>query len=239
LAQVVDVRRSAERAVTRTEWLTSRHSFSFGAHFDPANTHHGLLLAHNEDVVTPGAGFDTHSHRDMEILTWVLAGSLVHEDSDGHSGVNSVGVVQRLSAGSGILHSERNASTDEAVHFVQMWVQPDVFGHAPDYEQREIDLRAGDLVPVATGRNGHDGAVRIGNRNAVLHVALLAPGQPVSLPDAPYLHVFLARGRVEVEGAGTLGAGDALRFTAIGGQRVTALEPAEVLVWEMHACVTG
>jgi redox-sensitive bicupin YhaK (pirin superfamily) len=239
LPRDVEIRRSTQRALTRTEWLESRHSFSFGPHFDPTNTHHGLLLVNNEDLVAPGGGFDTHSHRDMEILTWVLAGSLAHQDSAGNAGVISTGVAQRMSAGTGILHSERNASA-EPVHFVQMWVQPDGFGRTPEYEQRELTPRllAGALVPVASGRVGHDDAIRIGNRSAALHVARLTPGQRIELPDAPYLHVFVACGRVDVEGAGPLAAGDAARFTAIGGQRVAALEPAEVLVWEMHSRVT-
>jgi redox-sensitive bicupin YhaK (pirin superfamily) len=236
----VELRPAAQRALTTTDWLRSRHSFSFGAHFDPTNTHHGLLLVNNEDTVAPGSRFETHTHRDMEIVTWVLQGTLVHEDSAGNSGVISAGLAQRMSAGTGILHSERNGSAelDEPVHFVQMWVQPDGFGRPPGYEQREIDLLGGALVPVASGRGGHEGAVRIGNRHAALHVARLASGSQVYIPDTRYVHVFVAGGEVELEGSGTLGTGDAARLTGIGGQRVTASAPAEVLVWEMHACVT-
>ena len=104
----IDVRRAADRFATRIPWLDSHHSFSFGGHYDPANTHHGLLLVNNDDIVAPGTGFDTHPHRDMEIVTWVLRGSLVHQDSTGHAGVIYPGLAQRMSAGTGILHSEKN-----------------------------------------------------------------------------------------------------------------------------------
>ena len=245
-----EVRRAADRFRTSTDWLDSAHSFSFGRHYDPANTAHGLLLASNEDVVAAGSGFPTHPHRDLEIVTWVLQGSLVHQDSAGHSGVVFPGLAQRTSAGRGILHSERNDAFSlepdrprEPAHFVQMWVVPDETGLDPGYEQREVadDLSAGGLVPVASGMAAHDGAaaIRIRNRHAALHAARLATGQAVQLPDAPYLHLFVPRGAVEVEAAGTLSTGDAVRFTATGGHRVTAREPAEVLVWEMHAALAG
>jgi redox-sensitive bicupin YhaK (pirin superfamily) len=151
-----------------------------------------------------------------------------------------------MSAGTGILHSEKNdswrlggAEHTDPVHFVQMWVVPDKARVTPGYEQREIDdeLLSGRLVPVASGMRGHDAAIRIRNRYAALHVARLQPGESVELPDAPYLHLFVARGSVTLEGAGLLAEGDAVRFTATGGQRVTAADPAEVLVWEMHATI--
>jgi redox-sensitive bicupin YhaK (pirin superfamily) len=247
-APTVDVRRAADRFATRLDWLTSAHSFSFGRHYDPRNTGHGLLLVNNDDVVTSGAGFETHPHRDMEIVTWVLEGSLVHQDSEGHTGVVYPGLAQRMSAGRGILHSEKNdawridgSAAPAPVHFVQMWVVPDERGTAPGYEQLELSdahLRSG-LVPVASGMARHDGesAIRIGQRDAALHATRLAAGDSVVLPEAPYLHVFVPRGTVELEGAGLLGEGDAARLTATGGQRLTATSAAEVLVWEMHAAL--
>ncbi|THJ75461.1 pirin family protein [Candidatus Frankia alpina] len=247
----VDIRRAAERPATKIDWLDSKHSFSFGHHYDPANTHHGLLLVSNDDTVRAGAGFETHPHRDMEIVTWVLHGSLVHQDSTGNSGVIYPGLAQRMSAGRGILHSEKNDAWrltgggephDEPVHFVQMWVVPDEQGITPGYEQLEIDreLLGGGLVPVASGMARHDGAsaIRIRNRHAALHVARLGVGQSVALPDAPYLHLFVARGEVTLEGSGPLHEGDAGRFTGVGGQRLTGVAPAEVLVWEMHATLS-
>ncbi|MEV0808660.1 pirin family protein [Micromonospora sp. NPDC050200] len=243
----VDVRRAADRFATRLSWLDSKHSFSFSRHYDPANTHHGLLLVNNDDVVHPGTGFETHPHEDMEIVTWVLRGSLVHQDSTGHSGVIYPGLAQRMSAGTGILHSEKNDSWrldgrdphTDPVHFVQMWVVPDTDGVDPGYEQLEIgdELLRGGLVPVASGMDRYDGAsaIRIRNRYATLHAARLAPGDEVTLPDAPYLHLYVPSGAVTLEGAGRLGEGDAARITMTGGHRVAATEAAEILVWEMHA----
>ncbi|MDX6301434.1 MAG: quercetin 2,3-dioxygenase [Nocardioidaceae bacterium] len=246
----VDVRRAEVRYKSQFGWLDSKHSFSFGHHFDPNNTHHGLLLVNNDDIVDPGTGFDTHPHRDMEIVTWVLEGSLVHQDSTGHNGVIYPGLAQRMSAGRGILHSEKNDSWKLAgdvhkdpVHFVQMWVAPDEDSITPGYEQLEIDheLLSGGLVPVASGMDEHHGAaaIRIKNKYAALHAARLQPGQAVELPEAPFLHLFVPRGSVTLEGAGPLATGDAVRFTATGGQKVTATEPAEILVWEMHASLAA
>jgi redox-sensitive bicupin YhaK (pirin superfamily) len=129
------------------------------------------------------------------------------------------------------------------VHFVQMWVVPDEDRITPGYEQLEIDdeLLRGGLIPVASGMSKHDGAsaIRIKNRFAALHAARLQPGEEVELPDAPYLHLFVPRGSVTLEGAGLLSEGDAVRFTATGGQKVSAAEPAEILLWEMHATIAG
>jgi quercetin 2,3-dioxygenase len=248
---IIDVRRADERFKTNIGWLDSKHSFSFSRHWDPGNTHHGLLLVNNDDIVTAGSGFETHPHRDMEIVTWVLRGSLVHQDSTGHSGVIYPGLAQRMSAGTGILHSEKNdawriqggATHDEPVHFVQMWVVPDEQGIEPGYEQLEVEDRQlrGSLVPVASGMAKHDGesAIRIKNRYAALLAARLDPGDTVELPEAPFLHLFVPRGMVDLEGAGMLHEGDAVRFTGTGGQKVTAVEPAEILVWEMHATVAA
>jgi len=246
----IDIRRAADRFATRIGWLDSKHSFSFGHHHDRANTHHGVLLVSNDDTVRPGAGFDTHPHRDMEIVTWVLEGSLVHRDSTGHSGIITPGLAQRMSAGTGILHSEKNDSWTlsgpehgDPVHFVQMWVVPDTPGVVPEYEQLEIggELDSGGLVTVATGmdRYADAAAIRIRNAHAALHAARPGAGRSVVLPEAPWLHLFVARGTVELEGSGVLAEGDAVRFTAIGGQRVTALEPSEILVWEMHATLAA
>ena len=246
----VDVRRARDRARTLIDWLDSKHSFSFGPHYDPANTHHGLLLVNNDDVVAPGTGFETHPHRDMEIVTWVLRGALVHQDSTGNHGVIYPGLAQRMSAGTGILHSEKNdtfrsadvvdlAAPTDPVHFVQMWVLPDSAGATPGYEQLEIEDAAlrGKLAPVASGLSQHrdEAAIRIGNRDAALYAARLEPGQAVELPDAPYVHLFVPVGSVDLEGAGGLAEGDAVRLTAAGARRVVAVSPAEILVWEMHA----
>ncbi len=239
----VDVRRAGDRFRTRLDWLDSRHSFSFGRHYDPRNTHFGLLLVSNDDVVAPDTGFETHPHQDMEIVTWVLDGALVHQDSIGHSGVIYPGLAQRMSAGTGILHSEKNDAHHDPVHFVQMWVLPDQPGVEPEYEQLDIgaELARGDLVTVASGmaRHADDAAIRIRQRDAALYAARLAGGRHVDLPVAPYVHLYVARGSVELDGAGELATGDAVRIAGSEGRRVTARGDAEVLVWEMHAAAAG
>jgi len=240
----VEIRRAAARAVTTTSWLHSKHSFSFGDRYDPTNTHHGVLLVNNDDVVQPGAGFDTHPHRDMEIVTWVLDGSLAHRDSAGNSGVVYPGLAQRMSAGTGILHSEKNDSTIDPVRFIQMWVAPDVSGIAPGYQQSEVadELLDGRLATIASGMPGHDAAITIHNRSAALRGARLDSGQSLELPAAPYLHLFVARGALTMQGADNsaeLAEGDAVRFTTANGIRVMADQPSEILVWEMHATLGG
>ena len=246
----VDVRRARDRFATDFGWLDSAHCFSFGQHYDPANTHFGLLLVSNDDVVAAGSGFETHPHRDMEIVTWVLDGALVHQDSGGNTGLITPGLAQRMSAGTGILHSEKNDSWritgapehHDPVHFVQMWVVPDTQGIAPGYEQLDItaELERGGLVTVASGMDKHADlrAIRIHNRHAGLHAARIGEGETVTLPDAPFVHLFTARGVVDLEATGVLGTGDSARITASDGRRVTAVGgPAEILVWEMHAAL--
>lgn len=243
----LDIRRSSERLLTQIDWLDSKHSFSFGHHYAPDNTHHGLLLVNNDDIVLPSAGFDTHPHRDMEIVTWVVEGSLVHQDSEGNSGVIYPGLAQRMSAGTGILHSEKNDAWrqgvgvvhDDPVRFIQMWVVPDTQGLKPGYQQNELSETElhGGLVTVASGMERHadSTAITINNRYAALHAARLADGESVLVPESPFSHLFVTRGRVDVEGAGSLDQGDAIRISGGGGQQITARGDAEVLVWEMHA----
>jgi redox-sensitive bicupin YhaK (pirin superfamily) len=240
-----DVRHAEDRLRTKIDWLDSKHSFSFGSSYQPGNTHHGLLLVNNDDVVAPGSGFETHPHKDMEIVTWVLDGSLVHQDSEGHNGVIYPGLAQRMSAGTGILHSEKNdvVGANRPVHFVQMWVLPDERGIKPGYEQLDVSsaLVGGPLVPVASGLAKHRDAtaIRVQQRDAGLYVARLRDGQSVALPSAPFVHVFVAVGAADLEGAGVLSTGDAVRVVDADGQRLTAVGPAEVLVWEMHSSAAG
>lgn len=220
------------RPHTDIGWLDSHHSFSFGGHYDPDNLSHGLLRVSNDDRVAPGSGFDTHHHRDMEIVTWVLSGQLEHKDSEGNEGVIYPGLAQRMSAGTGILHSERNAG-DEPVHFIQMWVLPDRAGMPPSYEQRDINdaLDAGGLVAIASGQ-GHDGAVALNQRDAVLWGGRLQPGDTVAVPEGAHVHLFVARGSAELEGEGALLEGDAARLTDAGPRSLTGgADGAEVLIW--------
>ena len=232
-ATKIDVRKAATRPHTRIGWLDSHHSFSFGRHYDPANVGHGLLLVSNDDRVAPGTGFDTHPHRDMEIVTWVLSGELEHKDTLANRGIIYPGLAQRMTAGSGIWHSEMNPSGDQPVHFVQMWVPPDTESVDPGYQQLDInaELDRGGLVPIASGQ-GHDAAISIRQRGAVLWGGRLQAGEVVEVPDAAHAHVFVPVGAAALEGGGELATGDAARLTGAGNPRLTAgPDGAEVLIW--------
>lgn len=238
----VTVHRSTERPRWRNEWLDSRQSFPATGNFDLAANAHGLLMVHNEDVVDAAMGFDTHQHRDVEIVTWVLEGSLVHQDSAGNSGAIFPGLAQRMSSGTGIWHSEKNGSVrhdGESVHVVQMWIPPDEPGIVPSYQELDIDgeLAGGGLVVVASGMRKHrgDSAIGLHNRYASLHAARLAPARPIAVPEASFVHVFVARGTADMEGVGPLSQGDAVRLTDAGARRISTDDSAELLIWEMHA----
>ena len=232
----IDLRRRDQQFHTEAGWLDSRHCFSFGYHYDPENTHHGLLLVSNDDVVAPYTGFDTHPHRDMEIVTWVLDGELEHKDTLGNKGLIYPGLAQRMSAGRGIYHSEKNNTSPGPVHFIQMWVLPDTESIDPGYEQLDInpELARGGLVPIASGK-GHEAAISIRQQGAVLWGGRLKAGEMVRVPDAPFVHLYVARGAAHLEGAGPLDEGDAVRLTAAGKPILTAdaTRGAEVLIWEM------
>ncbi|WP_327420272.1 pirin family protein [Streptomyces sp. NBC_01527] len=246
-----DIRRSRSRHLTRTNWLRSLNSFSFGARSESDNSHFGLLLVSNEDTVKPGTGFDTHPHRDMEIVTWVLEGGLVHQDSTGHNGIIYPGLAQRMTAGSGILHSEKNDSWTltgdqehaDPVHFIQMWVLPDTAGVTPGYEQLDINapLDQGGWVTLASGMSKHSGAraISIRQKHAALHVARLRPAETVQAAAAPFVHLFVARGSISLEGSGALAQGDAARITGSEGQQISAgADGAELLMWEMDTTLS-
>jgi redox-sensitive bicupin YhaK (pirin superfamily) len=246
----VEIRRAGSRAVTEAPGVRTAHAFSFGRHYDPADVGFGLLLAHNEELLAAGAGYPLHRHADVEIVTWMLSGSLVHQDAAGRRGLATPERPQRLTAGRGVEHSETNdawrlrpgsPAHDRPARFLQMWLRPDEPGVPPGYEQRDVDRSAlhGALVPVAAGLPHlvSDAALRLQQRRAALHVARLAAGDRVLLPDAPFVHVHVGLGRVELEEVGTLAAGDAARITGSTGRRLAGAgtEPAEVVVWEMHA----
>ncbi len=236
MSATIDVRRANTRFHTDISWLDSWHSFSFGEHYDPNNTHHGLLLVLNDDVVAPGNGFGTHPHRDMEIVTWVLDGALAHKDSAGHEGVITPKVAQKMTAGSGIRHSEMNPSPSEPVHLLQMWVPPDARGLQPGYEQVDVanEIHDDELYPLASGREPN-AAITIHQQAATLWIARLNPGKSVTVPDAPFVHVFVANGEATLEQAGDLEQGDAVRLTDAGALQVTGgAAGAEVVIWETY-----
>ncbi|MGI8457480.1 MAG: pirin family protein [Propionibacteriaceae bacterium] len=241
MSERIQVVPAATRFRTRTDWLDSRSSFSFGEHYDPDNVGHGALVVSNDDVVATGRGFDDHPHRDAEILTWVLAGSLLHEDSAGHRGITHRGLAQRMTAGRGIVHAERNDAyrlDPDAplgpVRFVQMWVLPDALGTDPSYDQHEVDLAElrRDWRPVASGSHP-DAAVTLGRAGATLWVTVLEPAVARTLPVAPWVHLYVADGAVEVESVGRLTAGDAVRLWGEHPLRVTGVRTAELLVWQL------
>ncbi len=229
-----EIRRSEDRGLADHGWLLSRHSFSFADYFDPDHVHFGPLRVINEDRVAPGGGFDTHGHRDMEIVSYVLAGALQHKDSMGNGSVIRPGDVQRMSAGKGVMHSEFNASRAEPVHFLQIWIVPDAAGIAPGYEQKHFapaDKR-GRLRLIAA-KDGRDGAVTI-HQDASVYAGLFDGAESATLALAPgrkaYVHV--ARGSVSANGT-ALAAGDALKLSDVDAVKIERGRDAEVLVFDL------
>jgi redox-sensitive bicupin YhaK (pirin superfamily) len=219
----------SERSSDAVRGRLTRHSFSFGPHFDPANLGFGPLVCHNDDELAPGAGYPDHPHSELEIVTWVLEGALVHTDSTGEQHVVDAGRAQVLSAGTGIRHSEVADPRSGACRFVQAWLVPSAPGATPAYVLGEAPQPASGLVEVAGGSG-----LPIGTTGARLLVARLAPGGSVVLPGDPRQHVFAATGAVSLAGADLRG-GDAVRISDEPGHRVTATEESELLVWSFAA----
>lgn len=230
------LRKSNERGTANFGWLDSKHSFSFGSYYDPRHMGFGPLRVINEDRVAPGGGFPTHPHGDMEILSYVLGGALQHRDSLGTGSVIVPGDVQRMTAGTGIRHSEFNASQTEPVHFLQIWIIPERRGIAPSYEQKTFGLseKTGRLRLVAS-RNGREGSVVI-HQDVDLYATVLEKGQSVAhtIADKRIAWLQVARGAVSVDGE-TLGAGDGLAIETGGELRLEGVEAAEVLLFDMTA----
>jgi redox-sensitive bicupin YhaK (pirin superfamily) len=229
-----EIRRSAERGYADHGWLKSFHTFSFADYFDPKHVDFGPLRVINEDRVQPGAGFGTHAHRDMEILSYVLSGALAHKDSMGNGSTIRPGDVQRMSAGRGVQHSEFNASNSEPVHFLQIWILPNERGIEPGYEERHFSAeeRGGHLRLIASPDRS-DGSVLI-HQDARVYAGLFDGGQSATLEIAPgrrlYLHV--ARGQISAD-ATTLAAGDALKLTDSRILSLREARQAEVLVFDL------
>jgi quercetin 2,3-dioxygenase len=231
---VKEIRRSHERGTADHGWLQSRHSFSFADYHDPRHVHFGPLRVINEDRVQAGAGFGTHSHRDMEIVSYVLEGSLAHKDSTGTASVIRPGDVQRMSAGTGVSHSEFNASKSDPVHFLQIWIIPDKTGIAPSYEEKHFDPaeRRGQLRLIASPDKA-DGSVLLhqdvrifsGLFDGEEHARLEVAGGRLS-----YIHV--ARGSIHVDGL-HLEAGDGLKVTDAGDLEFKEGKLAEVIVFDL------
>jgi redox-sensitive bicupin YhaK (pirin superfamily) len=228
------VMRAADRGSTKIDWLDSQHSFSFGGFQDPERMGFRSLRVLNDDRVVPGGGFGTHGHRDMEILTWVLEGSIAHLDSLGNEQTIPAGEMQVMSAGTGVTHSEFNPSDDEELRFLQIWIVPEREGLEPGYEQRGLVSRErpGELVLVAS-RDGREGSMTV-HQDVELHAAGLPSGRELSHGIAPGRHAFLhvARGEVEADGE-RLEEGASLALSDEPFLRLRARTDAEVLVFDL------
>jgi quercetin 2,3-dioxygenase len=231
---MLELRRSGERGYADHGWLKSYHTFSFADYYDPKQVEFGALRVINEDRVQAGAGFGTHAHRDMEIISYVLSGALAHEDSMGNGSTIRPGDVQRMSAGRGVQHSEFNASKTEEVHFLQIWIQPNARGIAPSYEERHFgaEERRGRLRLIASP-DQLQGSLLI-HQDARVYAGLFDESESATLEVKPgrrlYLHV--ARGEISVNGS-ALSAGDALKLTDTTVLQLGAARKAEVLAFDL------
>jgi hypothetical protein len=235
MTEMLTTRLGTQRGTTRLGWLDSRHTFSFGDYYDPKHHHYRTLRVINDDRIAPGGGFGTHPHRDMEIVTYVLEGALRHEDSLGTGSVIRPGDVQRMSAGSGIRHSEYNGSTEEPVHFLQIWLLPDEEGLTPSYEQKTFadDEKRGRLRLVAS-RDGRDGSVRI-HQDADLYASLLDKDETAThaLAAGRRGWIQVVRGGVEVNGQ-SLRAGDGAAASDLPTLEVKATaDSSEFLLFDL------
>jgi quercetin 2,3-dioxygenase len=233
---MADIRRSQERGFADHGWLKSYHSFSFADYHDPRHVHFGPLRVINEDRVVPGAGFGTHGHRDMEIISYVLDGELAHKDSTGTSSTIRPGDVQRMSAGSGVQHSEFNGSQQQPVHFLQIWILPDVVGIPAGYEEKRFgdEEKRGRLRLIAAP-GGTQGSVHI-HQDVQVYAGLFDGTEQAELQVATgrLIYVHVARGRIVANG-NLLEAGDALKLTHEPAVRLDGGEMAEVLVFDLPA----
>jgi redox-sensitive bicupin YhaK (pirin superfamily) len=232
---MMEIRRSEERGLAEHGWLKSFHTFSFADYHDPQHMGFGPLRVINEDRVQAGQGFGTHGHRDMEIISYVLEGELAHKDSMGNGSVIRPGDVQRMSAGTGVRHSEYNASDRELVHFLQIWIEPSARGIAPSYEEKHFDAQSkrGKLRLIAS-RDGREGSVRI-HQDADLYAALVDGAESVAFEPKPgrRVYVHVVRGDAQVNGQ-PLKAGDAMKLW--GGDNKVRIEKgrdAEVLIFDL------
>ncbi|MGZ5166437.1 MAG: pirin family protein [Burkholderiales bacterium] len=231
---MLELRKASERGYADHGWLRSFHSFSFADYYDPRHVEFGALRVINEDRVAPGKGFGTHSHRDMEIISYVLEGRLEHKDSIGTGSIIEPGDVQHMSAGTGVRHSEFNPSSDQSVHFLQIWIHPGETGIAPSYEQKRFDAasKRGRLRLVAS-HDGRDDSVTI-HQDASMYAGLFDATERAVLTVRPgrKIYVHVARGRIDVNGQ-TLDAGDAAKVTGVSEITLDGGHVAEALVFDL------
>ena len=231
---MIDVRKSTDRGHAQHGWLDSFHSFSFADYYDPKHMGFGALRVINEDRVQPGQGFGTHGHRDMEIISYVLSGGLAHRDSMGNGSTIRPGDVQRMSAGTGVMHSEFNASASDPVHFLQIWIEPARRGVKPGYEEKRFDpeTKRGRLRLIASP-DGADGSVTI-NQDARLYAAILDGADAVehAVAEGRRVYVHVVKGEAEVNGQ-PLAGGDAIKLVNESRVRIGSAKDAEVLLFDL------
>jgi redox-sensitive bicupin YhaK (pirin superfamily) len=231
---MIQVRKSKERGHAQHGWLDSHHTFSFSDYYDPKFTGFRNLLVINEDRVNPGAGFGTHGHKDMEIISYVLEGELAHKDSLGTGSVLKYGDVQRMSAGSGVRHSEFNGSKEKLVHFLQIWITPKKEGIKPSYEEKKYSVEdKQNKLKLIVSPDGKDGSLQI-NQDASIYASILEEGRDVSLNLANGRHswVQVVRGSLELNGT-VLSEGDGASVSDVQKLELKAKKPSEVLVFDL------
>lgn len=229
---MISIRRSHERGGANFGWLDSKHTFSFGSYYDERHMGFSALRVINDDRVTPGAGFDTHGHRDMEILSYVLDGEIAHKDSEGNVATLPPGEFQLMSAGSGIRHSEFNPSRTNGLHFLQIWIQPNVYGEAPGYQQKDFGQQLG--LTLAVSPDGEAGSLVI-KQDARVYQLLLAPGETAQLDTSPHRHyyVHVIDGELDIAGE-TIKPGDGAKLAEISSLQLTAKAQAvKALVFDL------
>jgi redox-sensitive bicupin YhaK (pirin superfamily) len=233
---MIKIRKSEDRGTTQLDWLDSKHTFSFGDYYDPEHMGFGALRVINEDKVNPSGGFGTHPHRDMEILTYVLEGELEHKDTLGTGSIIKPGDVQRMSAGTGIYHSEYNASKDAPVHLLQIWIIPESKGLTPSYEQKDFTARrkSGELTLLAS-RDGYRDSLSI-HQDVSLYVLDLVPGQSFKyvLKDDRMAWLQVARGSVSFNGQ-HITQGDGATLSDKQTLEFQAQENAEILIFDLSS----
>ena len=229
-----DVIRSETRGAADHGWLKARHTFSFAEYHDPERVHFGTLRVINEDRIAPAKGFDTHPHRDMEIVTYIINGAIEHKDSMGNGTVIRAGEVQRMTAGTGVLHSEFNHSEDEELHLLQIWIFPEEKNLEPGYEQT-LFPREGKLnqLRLIASRDGRDGSLTI-HQDVNLYASVLEAGETVSLDDTVDRRVFIqvVSGKVELDGE-SLEAGDGIKVRGADAIAITATTESEFLLFNL------
>jgi redox-sensitive bicupin YhaK (pirin superfamily) len=230
---MITLRKASDRGLTKIDWLNSRHTFSFGDYFDPKENGFSVLRVINDDWIAEAKGFGTHPHRDMEIITYVLKGAVEHRDSLGTRSVIPAGDVQRMTAGTGIQHSEFNPSPAEPLHLLQIWILPEARGIKPGYEQKTLGDRTKGKLALVASHAGGDGALKI-NQDTDLYIGALDKGQALEKEIAAgrnaYVHV--SRGKLDLNGI-ALGEGDGAKISDESHLKFAAPEDAEVLLFDL------